>query len=44
MQIATTKKVVNALTPARRVPDVRRAAVTTNVTANPVRPLCERLH
>ncbi|KAI4954758.1 hypothetical protein J4E86_006068 [Alternaria arbusti] len=35
MQIATTQKVVNALSPARRVPDVRRAAVNTNVTANP---------
>ncbi|KAI4656676.1 uncharacterized protein J4E78_006567 [Alternaria triticimaculans] len=39
MQIATTQKVVNALSPARRVPDMRRAAVNTNVTANPVRPL-----
>ncbi|KAI4638432.1 hypothetical protein J4E93_009985 [Alternaria ventricosa] len=44
MQIATTQKVVNALSPARRVPDMRRAAVNTNVTANPVRPLYQRLH
>ncbi|KAI4685997.1 uncharacterized protein J4E88_003834 [Alternaria novae-zelandiae] len=44
MQIATTKKVVNALSPARRVPDMRRAAVNTNVTANLVRPLYQRLH
>ncbi|KAH6865681.1 hypothetical protein BKA58DRAFT_365720 [Alternaria rosae] len=44
MQIATTKKVVNALTPARRVPDVRRAVVNTSVTGNPVRPLYKRLH
>lgn len=44
MQIATTKKVVNALSPARRAPDMRRAVVNTSVTANPVRPLYKRLH
>jgi hypothetical protein len=44
MQIATTQKVVNALSPARRVPDMHRTAVQSNVIANPVRPLYERLH
>ncbi|RAR13763.1 hypothetical protein DDE83_002800 [Stemphylium lycopersici] len=44
MPSATTHKVVDTLRPARRVPDMRSAAVNTSVTAKPIRPLYERLH